>query len=55
MLGSGFSASSMKYGASGFEHDPHGIIGLVVEPAVKFVRALKDLTPALSARRPPVR
>ena len=30
----------LKYGASGFDHDPHGAIGLVVEPAAKFLAAL---------------
>jgi sterol desaturase/sphingolipid hydroxylase (fatty acid hydroxylase superfamily) len=30
----------LKYGASGFDHDPHGPIGLVVEPAAKALAAL---------------
>jgi sterol desaturase/sphingolipid hydroxylase (fatty acid hydroxylase superfamily) len=30
----------LKYGASGFDHDPHGPIGLVVEPTLKFLAAL---------------
>jgi sterol desaturase/sphingolipid hydroxylase (fatty acid hydroxylase superfamily) len=30
----------LKYGASGFDHDPHGAIGLVVEPAAKAFAAL---------------
>jgi sterol desaturase/sphingolipid hydroxylase (fatty acid hydroxylase superfamily) len=30
----------LKYGASGFEHDPHGPFGLVLEPAAKFLAAL---------------
>ena len=32
----------LKYGASGFDHDPHGVMGLVFEPAFKFVAALAD-------------
>jgi sterol desaturase/sphingolipid hydroxylase (fatty acid hydroxylase superfamily) len=34
----------LKYGASGFDHDPHGAIGLVVEPAAKFFAALARIT-----------
>ena len=30
----------LKYGAQGFDHDPHGPIGLVAEPAIKFLAAL---------------
>ena len=30
----------LKYGISGFDHDPHGAIGLVVEPAAKALAAL---------------
>ncbi|HZZ59721.1 MAG TPA: sterol desaturase family protein [Roseiarcus sp.] len=30
----------LKYGASGFAHDPHGAIGLIVEPAAKALAAL---------------
>jgi sterol desaturase/sphingolipid hydroxylase (fatty acid hydroxylase superfamily) len=30
----------LRFGASGFDHDPHGATGLLVEPAVKFARAL---------------
>ncbi len=41
----------LRYGASGFDHDPHGAMGLIVEPAVKAVRALGDLVSA-AARRP---
>ena len=33
----------LDYGASGFDHDPHGAIGLVVEPAAKFLAALARL------------
>jgi sterol desaturase/sphingolipid hydroxylase (fatty acid hydroxylase superfamily) len=33
----------LTYGASGFDHDPHGAIGLVVEPATKFLAALARL------------
>ncbi len=30
----------LTYGAPGFDHDPHSAIGLVVEPAAKFLAAL---------------
>jgi sterol desaturase/sphingolipid hydroxylase (fatty acid hydroxylase superfamily) len=30
----------LKYGAQGFDHDPHGPVGLVAEPAIKFLAAL---------------
>ena len=30
----------LSYGASGFDNDPHGPLGLVVEPATKFFRVL---------------
>ena len=33
----------LKYGVSGFDHDPHGPVGLVVEPAAKFLAALGRL------------
>ena len=41
----------LKYGASGFDHDPHGAMGLVVEPAAKFLAALAP-RPTRPARRP---
>lgn len=30
----------LSYGASGFAHDPHGPMGLIVEPALKFASAV---------------
>lgn len=30
----------LRYGAQGFDHDPHGVIGFIVEPAIKFFAAL---------------
>ena len=42
----------LKYGATGFDHDPHGPIGLVVEPAAKFLAALSPW-PIRPARRRP--
>ena len=30
----------LAYGASGHTHDPHGVMGLVVDPAVKAIAAL---------------
>jgi sterol desaturase/sphingolipid hydroxylase (fatty acid hydroxylase superfamily) len=38
----------LAYGASGHTHDPHGVMGLVVDPALK---ALKALTASLSFPR----
>jgi len=43
----------LRYGASGFDHDPHGAFGLVVEPAAKFLAALASW-PTLPARRRPL-
>ncbi len=45
----------LKYGAPGFDHDPHGPIGLVVEPAAKFLAALapRSIRPALRRLAPP--
>jgi len=37
----------LKYGAAGFDHDLHGVMGLVVEPALKFFSAL---APSLRVR-----
>ena len=34
----------LRYGAAGFDHDPHSLIGLLVEPAAKFLVALARLT-----------
>ena len=34
----------LTYGASGFDHDPHGVMGLVFEPAFKFVAALAEVS-----------
>jgi sterol desaturase/sphingolipid hydroxylase (fatty acid hydroxylase superfamily) len=42
----------LRYGASGFDHDPHGAIGLVVEPAAKFLAALASWPIRLARRRP---
>ena len=33
----------LTYGASGFDHDPHGVMGLMFEPAFKFATALADV------------
>ena len=30
----------LTYGASGHLHDPHGVMGLVFDPAFKFIAAL---------------
>jgi sterol desaturase/sphingolipid hydroxylase (fatty acid hydroxylase superfamily) len=42
----------LRYGVTGFNHDPHGPIGLVVEPVAKFLAALAS-RPIRPARRPP--
>jgi sterol desaturase/sphingolipid hydroxylase (fatty acid hydroxylase superfamily) len=42
----------LKYGVSGFDHDPHGPIGLVVEPAAKFLAALAPRSIRPARRRP---
>ncbi len=42
----------LKYGASGFDHDPHGAMGLVVEPAAKFFAALARIAAPSAARAP---
>jgi sterol desaturase/sphingolipid hydroxylase (fatty acid hydroxylase superfamily) len=42
----------LRYGASGFDHDPHGAIGLVVEPAAKFLAALASWPIPPARRRP---
>jgi hypothetical protein len=39
----------LRYGAAGFDHDPHSAMGLLVEPAAKFLGALARLTPLRSA------
>lgn len=51
---------SLTYGASGHRHDPHGVMGLLVDPALAFVVSLagvlSTLRPAVSdAMRPPAR
>ncbi len=38
----------LKYGASGFDHDPHGPIGFIIEPALKFAAALAPRRAALA-------
>jgi len=43
-------APRLAYGAPGHTHDPHGVMGLVVDPAVK---ALAALCGALSRMRGP--
>jgi sterol desaturase/sphingolipid hydroxylase (fatty acid hydroxylase superfamily) len=42
----------LSYGASGFDHDPHGAIGLVAEPAAKFLAALASWLIPPARRRP---
>ena len=43
----------LKYGAQGFDHDPHGPVGLVAEPAVKFLAALAPWPIPRARRRLP--
>src|SRR5580700_2115744 len=43
-------APRLAYGASGHTHDPHGVMGLVVDPALN---ALKALIASLSFPRAP--
>lgn len=33
----------LTYGASGHEHDPHGVMGLVFDPAFRFAAALAEM------------
>jgi len=33
----------LTYGVSGFDHDPHGVAGLLIEPAVKFALSVIPL------------
>jgi sterol desaturase/sphingolipid hydroxylase (fatty acid hydroxylase superfamily) len=42
----------LRYGASGFDHDPHGVVGLVVEPAAKFLKVLASWAIPPARRRP---
>ena len=44
-------APRLAYGTSGHTHDPHGVMGLVVDPALKFVAAL--CSALFGTRRPP--
>ena len=42
----------LAYGASGHTHDPHGVMGLVVDPALKaFARSWRGLRDAWPADR----
>ena len=45
----------LRYGVAGFDHDPHGVMGLVVEPSLKSMRALARLAPASWARHAAMR
>jgi sterol desaturase/sphingolipid hydroxylase (fatty acid hydroxylase superfamily) len=40
----------LKYGASGFDHDPHGVIGLIFEPALKFLVAVGQTLGAIPTK-----
>ena len=44
-------APRLKYGVSGHAHDPHGVMGLVIDPALKFVAALYGAFFGMRVRR----
>jgi hypothetical protein len=35
---------ALAFGVSGHKHDPHGVIGLVIDPVVNAVKALTDMS-----------
>jgi hypothetical protein len=42
----------LAYGASGHTHDPHGVMGLVVDPAVKALATLIGKPPRAAGAAP---
>jgi hypothetical protein len=43
----------LAFGVSGHRHDPHGVMGLLVDPALNALKALVSLGPSREAAAGP--